>query len=48
MLMMHKPKCQNNDITAIKTSSKSHLPWEELFHKTLLFFRMYADFEAEN
>ena len=48
MLIKHKPKCENNDITSIKTSNKSHLHWEKYFHKNPLYFRIYADFEANN
>ena len=48
MLSKHKPKCENNDITTIKTSNKSHLHWEKYFHKNPLYFRIYADFEADN
>ena len=48
MLMKHKPKCENNDITTIKTSNKSHLHGEKHFHKNPLYFRIYADFEADN
>ena len=48
MLTKHKPKCENNDITTIKTSSESHLNWKKQFHKNPLYFRIYADFEADN
>ena len=48
MLLKHKPKCENNDITSIKTSNKSHLHWEKYSHKNPLYFRIYADFEADN
>ena len=48
MLMKNKPKCENNDITSIKTSNESHLHWKKLFHKNPLYFRIYADFEADN
>ena len=48
MLMKHKPKCENNDITTIKTSNESHLCWKKHFHKNPLYFRIYADFEADN
>ena len=48
MLSKHKPKCENNDITSIKTSNESHLFWKKYFHKNLLYFRIYADFEADN
>ena len=33
MLIKHKPKCENNDITSIKTSNESHLNWKKHFHK---------------
>ena len=48
MLVKHKPKCENNDITTIKTSNESHLHWKKHFHKNPLYFRKYADFEADN
>ena len=48
MLIKHKPKCENNDITSIKTSNESHLHWEKYFHKNPLYIRIYADFEADN
>ena len=48
MLIKHKPKCENNEITTIKTSNESHLYWKKHFHKKPLYFRIYADFEADN
>ena len=33
MLMKHKPICENNDITTIKTSNESHLYWKKNFQK---------------
>ena len=49
MLIKHKSKCENNNITTIKTSSESHLNWKKKhFHKNQLYFRIYADFEADN
>ena len=48
MLRIHKPKCENSDITTIRTSSESHLHWKNHFHKNPLYFRIYADFEADN
>ena len=48
MLMKHKQKCGEDDITTIKTSSESHLHWKKLFHKKPLYFRINADFEADN
>ena len=48
MLRIHKPKCEINDITTIRTSSESYLHWKNHFFKNLLYFRIYADFEADN
>ena len=48
MLLKHKQKCGNDNITIFKTSSESHLHWKKHFHKNLLSFRIYADFEADN
>ena len=48
MLMLHKPKCENNDITNIWTSPEFHLYWKKHFHKNPIYFRIYADFEADN
>ena len=47
MLKLHKPKCENNDITTKRTSSESHIQWKKQFHKQPLYFRIYADFEAD-
>ena len=48
MLMKHKQKCGDDNITSIKTSNETHLHWKKFFHKNPLYFRIYADFEAEN
>ena len=48
MLMLHKPKSENRDITTIRTSSDSYLRWKKLFHKNPLFFRIFTDFKADN
>ena len=48
MLIKHKQKCGDENITTIKTSSESHLHWKKHFHKNPLYFRIYADFEADN
>ena len=48
MLIKHKQKCGEYNITTIKTSNKSHLSWKKHFHKNPLNFRIYADFEADN
>ena len=48
MLIKHKQKCGIDNITTIKTSNESHLQWKKHFHKNPLYFRIYADFEADN
>ena len=48
MLMKHKEKCGDDNITTIKTSNETHLHWKKHFHKNPLYFRIYADFEADN
>ena len=48
MLMKHKEKCGVDNITTVKTSNESHLHWKKHFHKNPLYFRIYADFEADN
>ena len=48
MLIKHKQKCGDDNITTIKTSNESHLFWKKHFHKNPLFFRIYGDFEADN
>ena len=47
MLMKHNQKCGEDNITTITTSKESHLYWKKHFHKNLLYFRIYADFEAD-
>ena len=41
-------KCGDDNICSIRTSSESHIHWNEHFHKNPLSFRSYADFEADN
>ena len=48
MLMKHKEKCGDDNITVIRTSNESHLHWKKDFHKNPLYFRVYADFGAGN
>ena len=48
ILIKHKQKCGDDNITTIKTSNESHLFWKKHFHKNPLYFRIYADFEADN
>ena len=47
MLLFNKPKCENNDITTIRTSSESHLHWKKHFYKNPIYFTIYADFETD-
>ena len=45
--MIQKPKCENYDVTTIRTSSDLHLHWKDHFHRNLLYFRLIADFEDD-
>ena len=47
-LTNHKEKCRDDSICTIRTSNESHLFWKKHFHKNPLYFRIYADFEADN
>ena len=47
MLLIHKPKCEDQEITTIRTSSESYLQWKKHFRKNAFHFRIYADFEAD-
>ena len=46
MLIKHKNLCGQNQI--LKTSSNSHIYWKKHYQKNKLYFRIYADFEADN
>ena len=48
MLIKHKEKSGEYNMTTIKTSNESHLHWKKHFHKNPLHFRICADFEADN
>ena len=48
MLMVHKRKGENYEITTIRIISESHLHWKSHFHKNPIIFRIYADFAADN
>ena len=48
MLMFHKPNCEINDGTTVRTTDESHIFWKKNFHKNRLYFRIYADYEADN
>ena len=47
-LINHKDKCGDDNICTIRTSNKSHIYWKNHFHKNPLYFRVIADFEANN
>ena len=46
MLVKHKKLCKENE--QLKTSPNSHIYWKIFFQKNKLYFRIYADFEADN
>ena len=48
MALTRKEKCGKYDICTIRTSGDSHLHWKNHFHKSPLYFRIIADFEARN
>ena len=48
MLRIHKPKCENHDITTTKTSSEPPLHWKDNFHKKPLYCRNIGHFQADN
>ena len=47
-LINHRGKCGDDSICTIRTSNDSHLYWKKHFHKNPLYFRIFADFEADN
>ena len=46
--MTHKEKCGSNNICNIRSSNESHIQWKKYFHKNPVYFRIIADFEADN
>ena len=46
--MKYKIRFNQQEITSIKTSDEFQLYWKKHFPKNPLFFRVYADFEADN
>ena len=46
--MLHKPKCENNDTTTVRTSSESRNQGKKHFQRNPLYFRIYADFDYDN
>ena len=47
-LKNHKEKCGDDIICTIITSNEPYFLWKKHFHKIPLFFRIIADFEADN
>ena len=47
MLLLHKQKRGDDDITTNRTSSDTHNQWKKHFHKIPLFFRICSDIEAD-
>ena len=47
-LTNHKQKCGDDNICTIRTSNESHLYWKKHFDKNKIYFRIIADFEADN
>ena len=49
MVVIQKPKCEIFELTTNRTSSESypHLK-DQFFYKNLRYFRIIADFEADN
>ena len=41
-------RCEQQELTSIRTSNVSHLYWKKHFHKNPIYFRIYAVFEADN
>ena len=48
VLKKHKFKCNQQEVTSIRTSNESHIYWKKYIHKIPLYFRIYADFECDN
>ena len=48
MIKKHKEQRIQREITSVKTSLESHVHWKNHFHKNPLYFRIYADFEADH
>ena len=47
-LINHKQKCGDDNICTIRTSSESQIQCNNQFHRNLVYFRIYADFGADN
>ena len=47
-LINHKRKCGDDNICTIRTPNELHFQWNKHFYKNPLYFRIMADFEADN
>ena len=47
-MIKHSQQCGEQDLTSLRLSNESHLFGKNHFHKNPLYFRIYADFEADN
>ena len=47
-LINHEEKCGDDNMCTIRISNESHLYWKKHFYKNSLYFRIIADFEADN
>ena len=45
--MIHKEKCGSENYCTIRASSDSHFHWKKSLHKNIIYFMIYADFEAD-
>ena len=48
MLIIHKPKYEQQEKTNIRALSEPQLQRKKHFHMNILYFGVYADFEADN
>ena len=48
LLVKHKPTCEEQDISSIRTANESHQHWKRHFHKSPLYSTNYANFEADS
>ena len=46
--MNHKQRCEEQEISSIRTSNGSDPCWKKHFHKKTLNFRINADFKADD
>ena len=48
MINKHRQQCNLKEITGFRTSNELALHWKNHFHKNLIYFRIYADFEVDS